>query len=79
MVYAAAARKTFAFMALAGVLSLGVVTFFSGEITGRVASPGVVSETTGSGWIVFVLGAFMGALLVGTYTYLVHVEGKREE
>lgn len=78
MVYATAARKTLGYMVLSGVLALSVMTFLTGDVgaTGRV-----VDETTGgvSGWsaIVFALGVFTGALMVGTYVYVAHLEAKR--
>lgn len=81
MVYYGAARKTGAYIVLAGVLSMGILTFTSGSLdpTGRVTSPGVLVEQTGAGWIIFALGVFLGAIIVGTYAYIAHIEAKREE
>jgi hypothetical protein len=82
MVYVQAARKTAGFMVLAVVLSLAVVIFLSGSIdgtTGRVTGPGVTSHVEGSSWIVFILGVFVGALVVGAYLYIARLEAKRNE
>ena len=80
MVYVQAARKTGAYMLLAAVLSLAVVTFLAGDLdaTGRVTSTGLAQAQSAS-WIVFLLGIFVGALVVGTYVYIAHLEVKREE
>jgi hypothetical protein len=81
MVYTEASRKTFAFMALALCLSLGIVTFFTEDLstpTARVVDGGAAS-VAGQGWLVFVLGIFIGGLLIGTYFYIAHIEAKRHE
>ena len=79
MVYAHAARKTGAFMVLSLVLSLAIITLFSGtmEPTGRVTSPGLEAPTEAGMILPFVLGVFVGALIIGTYFYIVHLEAKK--
>ena len=79
MVYRHAARKTGAFMVVSAVLGLAVVTFLSGslEVTGQVVAEGATAEPSGAGWILYILGAFTGAVLVGTYVYVAHLEGKQ--
>jgi hypothetical protein len=77
MVYKAAAKKTAAYMLLSLVVSLAFVTFLSGELnpaTGRVTSTGTVPQAESSTWVIFLLGLFAGALIVGTYTYIVHLD-----
>lgn len=77
MVYKEAARKTGAYMVLAVGMSLGAITFMTEDLvtpTGRVTSTG---QFTGQGWLVFVLGIFIGCLMIGTYFYLAHIEAKR--
>ncbi len=83
MVYAGAAQKTMAYMTLSLVLGFSIITFLSGDMTGTTGR--VVSDTTNTGvgiessaWVVFLLGILIGALAVGTYTYIVHIEKKRE-
>ncbi len=85
MVYVGAAQKTMAYMTLSLVLGFSIITFMSGDMmgtTGRAVTD-TTSTTAGAGlessaWIVFLLGVLIGALAVGTYTYIVHVERKRE-
>lgn len=79
MVYHTAAKKTGAYMVLALVLSLSIVTFFSGEATptGMVTSPGLVTEGEAAGLLPFVLGFMAGMLVIGTYFYVAHIEKKR--
>jgi hypothetical protein len=83
MVYVQAARKTGAFMVLALVLSLAGITLYSGDldtgVTGRVTSPGLVTPQESIIVVPFVLGVLVGALLIGTYFYIAHIERKREE
>jgi hypothetical protein len=81
MVYVQAAKKTGAYITLALVLSLAIVTFISGQmdVTGRVTSPGTAPQAAGGSWIIFLLGIFVGALVIGTYFYVVHLEAKRHE
>jgi hypothetical protein len=84
MVYAGAAQKTMAYMTLSLVLGFSIITFLSGDLSGTTGQ--VVSDTTNTtagsiesgAWIIFLLGVLIGALAVGTYTYIVHIERKRE-
>lgn len=80
MVYLHAARKTGAYLVLAAMLSFAIVTFLSGDVqpTARVVDAGPTGLSTET-WILFSLGIFTGALLIGTYVYLAHVEGRRHE
>lgn len=84
MVYAGAAQKTIAFMTLSLVLGFSIITFMSGDMMGTTTGR-VVSDTSNTGvaiessaWIIFLLGVLIGALAIGTYTYIVHIEKKRE-
>jgi hypothetical protein len=81
MVYAQALKKTAAYMLTAMVLSLAVVTFLAGDFepVGRVTGPGVVPETDGGTWLVFLLGIFVGAIVAATYFYVAHLEAKRDQ
>jgi H+/gluconate symporter-like permease len=81
MVYLQAARKTGAYMILSLVLAASIVTFLAGDLepTGRVTSSGITPSVEGGGWILFLLGAMVGALAVGTYIFLAHIEHKRDE
>ena len=83
MVYAHAARKTVGLMALAMVLSLGVVTFIYGgldtTITGNVVANTSGANTEVSSWMIVLLGMFVGALMVGGYVFVAHLEAKRNE
>jgi len=81
MVFVEAARKTGGFMAISALLGVGIVTFLTEDLASPsglvVASP---AETlAGSGWLIFVLGLFMGAMMIGTYFYIAHVEQRRDE
>jgi len=82
MVYVEAAKKTAGYMVLAMVLSLSIVTLLSGDLdtaaTGRTTSIGTPGTDSGN-WVVFLLGAFVGALVVGTYFYVTKLEAKRQE
>jgi hypothetical protein len=81
MVYAVAARKTISFMVIAMVISLAVVMMLSGDLstpTGRVTDT-TISAPEGSSWMIFLLGLFVGALVVGAYFYLAGREAKRKE
>lgn len=79
MVYHGAAKKTGAYMVLSLILGLSIVTFFTSDLTptGRVTSPGLVTGAEAAGILPFVLGFMVGALMVGTYFYIVHIERKR--
>jgi hypothetical protein len=80
MVYAHAARKTGAFLVLALVLSLAIVTIFTDTIsapTGRATGPGLETPTEPTFILPFVLGVLVGALMIGTYFYIVHLEAKK--
>lgn len=81
MVYVQAARKTGAYMVLATVMSMGVLTFLAGDLepTGHVIDAGIGTGISGGSWILFALGVFTGALLIGTYVYVAHIEAKRHE
>ncbi len=79
MVFLAAAQKTGGLMAVALLAGLGIVTFLTEDLTmptGFVVHPVDIAE---SSWLVFVLGLFIGAIMVGTYVYLAHVEHDRDE
>ena len=80
MVYVQAAKKTGAFMMLAMGLSLALVTFISGDLetpTGRITST-PVAEASSAGWMIFLLGVVVGAIIIGTYVYIAHLEARRE-
>jgi len=78
MVYATAARKTLGYVVIAGVLGLSAVTFFLGEVSAPTGY--VVAESAPPGGLSllgFCLGLVTGALMVGTYVYVAHLETKR--
>ncbi len=78
MVYATAARKTLGYLVVAGVLGLAAVTLFMGDVGAPTAH--VVAESNGVDGIPllgFCLGLVTGALIVGTYVYVAHIETKR--
>jgi hypothetical protein len=79
MVYKEAARKTGAYMLFALFMGGAIVYFLSGELdpTGRVTSAGLAAAESTS-WVVFLMGVFVGALVIGTYTYVTHIESKRQ-
>jgi uncharacterized membrane protein len=81
MVYVGAARKTVSFVVIAMVLSLGIMMLTTGSDgpTGRVTSTGTTAAPESITWAIFLLGVFVGAVIVGTYTYIVHIEAKRKE
>jgi hypothetical protein len=81
MVYVQAAKKTGAYMTLALIVSLAIVTFISGDLdpAGRVTSTGIAPQAAGASWVIFLLGIFVGGLVIGTYFYIVHLEAKRHE
>jgi len=67
------------------VLSFAIVMFVSGDleqgITGRAVTQETVESTSidGGSWLIFMLGIFVGALMLGAYVYVAHIEGKRDE
>ena len=77
MVYASAARKTLGYLVLSGALALSAVTFLTGSLepTARVIDAG--GDVSGWSWLVFALGVCTGAVMVGTYVYVAHLEAKR--
>ncbi|MDD9953325.1 MAG: hypothetical protein OXR66_03245 [Candidatus Woesearchaeota archaeon] len=76
MVYAEAAKKTGGYMTLAGILSLGVVSLSSVQET-PTANVAADAGLSSSGMIMFAIGVFIGALVIGTYVYIAKVEAKR--
>jgi hypothetical protein len=81
MVYAAAARKTGAFMLFSLVLAVSLLMFFSGDLNATgyaIKNTGDIAADSGS-WVLFLLGVLVGALAVGGFVYVMHIEGKRDE
>jgi len=78
MVYRTAAKKTGAYIFVACLLSFAIMSFLSGDLdaTGRVTSVGLVEENSGAEWLVFLVGVFVGALVIGTYVYILRLDGK---
>jgi hypothetical protein len=71
MVYAVAMRKTASFMALAMMLSLGIILLSTDEAASPTGQVTAVTEGFGGGlWLVFGLGILVGLLLVGAYAYV---------
>ena len=80
MVFTEAAQKTGAFMLLAAILGLGVLTFMTEDLSspsGRVVTP--ATDVIGGNWLVFALGLFIGCLMIGTYFFISHSEARRKE
>lgn len=80
MVYPQAARKTLGLMAVSGLMGFGIVTFLTEDLSPTanvVATP--ANNLAGTGWLTFMIGLFIGALMVGTYFYFAKVERNRFE
>ena len=82
MVFVQAARKTAGLMVLAMMASLALIFAMSGDLQDSVTGHAVQNSPAildGNGWIIFLLGIFVGAIMIGAYFYIAHLEGKRQE
>lgn len=77
MVFRQALRKTGAYMVLSVVLGAAFSMFWAGTLeqpTGLATAEVLPGAASGPAWILFILGAFVGAILIGTYVWVAHLE-----